>query len=117
MNKQSSHQRYFWWLLSGVWRVLSIFMASQLVLRTAGGKYPVDWLNALSLEALYCLQWIALSPVTLWLAWKFPLQSRKFFAGLFVHLAVETAMSALTMAGSTVLTTMTSDAEPYQCLV
>lgn len=81
-------------------------MTSQLVLRTADGKYPVDWLNGLSLEILYCLQWVALSPITLWLARKFPLQSKKFFAGLLVHLAVGTAMSALTMAGRTVLTTI-----------
>ncbi len=101
-----SHRRYFWWLLASVWFVLSIFMASQLVLRTAEGKYPVDWLSGISLEMLYCLQWILLSPVTLWLAKKFPLQSRKFFAGLLVHLAVGLTMSAVTMAGRTVLITI-----------
>jgi sensor histidine kinase YesM len=102
----SSHRRYFWWLLSGVWLILSIFMASQLVLRTAEGKYPVDWFSGLSLEMLYCLQWISLAPVTLWLAKKFPLQNRKFFAGLLIHLAVGLLMSALTMAGRTVLITI-----------
>ncbi|MBI3195555.1 MAG: histidine kinase [Ignavibacteriae bacterium] len=105
-TQPSSHQRTFWWLLSGVWLVLSIFMASQLVLRTAEGNYPVNWLNGLSLEILYCLQWIALSPITFWLARKFPLQSKKFFAGLLVHLVVGIVMSSLTMAGRTVLNTI-----------
>ncbi len=98
----NNRREYFWQLLIGVWTILSIFMASQLVMQTKSGNNPIFWYNAFLFEWLYCLQWMSLAPITLWLAKKFPLNNKKFFFGIFLHLLAGTLFSSLTMGGRSV---------------
>ncbi len=95
----ANRKDHFWWLLIGVWTTLSIFMASQIVMQTRGGDHPISWYNAFLFEWLYCVQWMSLAPITLWLAKRFPLNSKKFFLGIFLHLFAGTLFSSLTMGG------------------
>ncbi|TAK67573.1 MAG: hypothetical protein EPO24_00355 [Bacteroidetes bacterium] len=103
LNGKQRGRPHFWWLLSGVWLILSFIMANQLVLRTSGTESAVSWYNAFMLEFFYCVQWVALAPLTLRVARVFPLQSKKFFVGIIVHLTAGALMSAATMGGRTVL--------------
>jgi len=67
-----SRARGSWvWLLLrwvGIWGAACLIFVSQNALRYIMRDQPVDWFNALWLEALYWVPWLALTPVLLWIA-------------------------------------------------
>ncbi len=99
-------RKYTWVLFSGVWLILSLIMSIQLAKDTAGSEYAIPWLNAFLLEFMYCLQWIALAPLTLRLARMFPLRGKSIATAIPVHLLMGFLTSAVTMAGRALLTWM-----------
>jgi two-component system LytT family sensor kinase len=83
MNRSPAirQQLYLWALVLGLWGVLVLAFAAQLVFT---GNLPAS--EALRLSLRDWLPWAFLAPVTVWLASKFPLVRGKLAVSVPVHL-------------------------------
>jgi len=78
---------------AGIWGAACLIFVSQNALRYIMRDQPVDWFNALWLEALYWVPWLALTPVLLWAARSKPLGSGAPRSHIAWHLAIMVALS------------------------
>jgi len=78
---------------AGIWGAACLIFVSQNALRYIMRDQPVDWFNALWLEALYWVPWLALTPVLLWAARSKPLGSAAPRSHIAWHLAIMVALS------------------------
>ena len=90
-DKRSRHpgswvRALFRW--AGIWGAACLIFVSQNALRYIMRDQPVDWFNALWLEALYWVPWLALTPVLLWAARSKPLGSAAPRSHIAWHLAI-----------------------------
>lgn len=95
-DKRSRHpgswvRALFRW--AGIWGAACLIFVSQNALRYIMRDQPVDWFNALWLEALYWVPWLALTPVLLWAARSKPLGSGAPRSHIAWHLAIMVALS------------------------
>jgi len=95
-DKRSRHpgswvRALFRW--AGIWGAACLIFVSQNALRYIMRDQPVDWFNALWLEALYWVPWLALTPVLLWAARSKPLGSAAPRSHIAWHLAIMVALS------------------------
>jgi len=84
MDHSSDNRQHFvlWGLLLGLWCLLVLAFAGQLVL---GGT--VTWTEALTASIRDWLPWLVLSPGVAWLALRFPLEQRRLTLSVPVHVA------------------------------
>jgi two-component system, LytTR family, sensor kinase len=71
---------------TGIWAAVCLLFASQNALRFTMRGLPVDWFNAVWIEALYWVPWLALTPVLLATARRWPLGSGAPRANIARHL-------------------------------
>lgn len=78
--------RIFKWLaIGGVWTLFGFFFASQFALQNQFSRNPVPFWQILSWQMVSGYVWFAMSPVILYLARRFPLESGKLGRSLTVH--------------------------------
>jgi len=84
MNRLAAirQQFYLWALVLGLWALLVLAFAGQLVF-TAN----IDWAEALRLSLRDWLPWAFLAPIAVWLSSQFPLVRGKLAVSVPVHLA------------------------------
>ncbi len=83
MNRPASRgvQVFLWALLFGLWALLVLAFAAQLVFTT-----DLPAAEALRVAARDWLPWAGLGPLVVWLAWRFPLERGRWPLSLTVHL-------------------------------
>lgn len=83
MNRASAirQQVGVWGLILGLWFLVVLSFAGQMVF--TGG---LNWLPALEIAFRDWLPWLALAPITAWLAWTFPLERGCLAASIPVHI-------------------------------
>jgi two-component sensor histidine kinase len=73
-----------WWALAlGLWSLLVLAFAGQVVVARS-----VDWVDAAKISLHDWLPWAALTPLVAWLAYRFPLERRKLYFSLPLHVLV-----------------------------
>ena len=77
----------------GIWGAACLIFVSQNALRYIMRDQPVDWFNALWVEALYWVPWLLLTPVLLWAARTKPLGSGAPRSNIAWHLGAMAALS------------------------
>jgi hypothetical protein len=85
-------------LLAGIWAVVFLLFAAQLVFTA-----QFAWTDALRLSALNWLPWLVLTPAVLWLTGRFPFESGQLWRSIPVHLAACAACFALTNVATELL--------------
>jgi two-component system LytT family sensor kinase len=78
---------------TGIWGAACLIFVSQNALRYIMRGQPVDWFNALWIEALYWVPWLVLTPVLLWAARDKPLGSGAPRSNIAWHIGVMVALS------------------------
>lgn len=73
-------QLALWALVLGLWCLLVTAFAGHLVFTNGLG-----WPEALALSCRDWLPWVILAPLVAWLAFRFPLERRKLYASIPVH--------------------------------
>lgn len=71
---------------AGIWGAACLLFVSQNALRYIMRDQPVDWVNALWMEALYWVPWLVLTPVLLATARRKPLGSGAPQSNVWWHL-------------------------------
>jgi two-component system, LytTR family, sensor kinase len=90
---------------AGIWGVACLIFVSQNALRYIMRGQPVDWFNALWIEVLYWVPWLALTPVLLAVARRKPLGAGAPRAHIAWHLAA--------MVGISIVQVVAADALQY----
>jgi two-component system LytT family sensor kinase len=90
---------------AAIWTAVSLVFVSQNILRFVMRGQPVDWFSAVWLEALYWVPWLALTPVLLATARRWPLGSGAPRTNAWRHLLV--------MVGVSVVQVVAADALQY----
>jgi len=73
-------QFFLWALILGLWGLLVLAFAGQLVFTS-----PLPWQQALALALRDWLPWVPLAPAVAWLAFRFPIERRKLALSIPVH--------------------------------
>src|SRR5262245_14325779 len=87
------HHWIKWVLFAGFWTVIGLSFASQFYISSSKLNRPVSWGFALSHSLLDWYVFAILSLPTIWLARRFPLESRRWEQSLPVHLGGSIAFS------------------------
>jgi two-component system, LytTR family, sensor kinase len=84
MNRASAfrEQLGIWGLILGLWLLLVLAFAGQLVFTNG-----LDWLTALTLSLRDWYPWAVLAPLAAWLAHRFPLERGRLAVSIPVHVA------------------------------
>ena len=75
-------QLLFWGLILGLWFLLVLVFAGQLILTN-----NVEWRDALTLSLRDWFPWALLAPVVAWMAFKFPIERGHWALSVPVHVA------------------------------
>jgi hypothetical protein len=75
-------QLLFWGLILGLWFLLVLAFAGQLILTN-----NVEWQDALTLSLRDWFPWALLAPVVAWLSFKFPIERGQWALSVPVHIA------------------------------
>lgn len=102
-------KKQFWALIVGIWTVLGLFMASQIIRWSHQAGKPWAWYQALFFELSYCALWIGLTPTLVWLCRRFSLIERRWPIHAVVHLVAAVVMSMGTMAVRTIFSWLILD--------
>ncbi len=73
-------QLFFWGIVLGLWALLVLAFSGQLVF-SAG----LEWVEALRLSLRNWLPWALLTPATIWVATRFPLERNRLAVSVPVH--------------------------------
>jgi signal transduction histidine kinase len=84
-----------WGVMAGFWTAFGLFMASQTHFLTAHGPSPLTWPTSLFRELVYAYLWLALTPVVLRLAARFPLRRERWAATGVLHLCFSAGVAFL----------------------
>lgn len=84
-----------WLLLVASWTLFGFFMAGQWYIQSSRAGNPVAWSLVLRTELLYALVWLALTPLILWLAWRYPFRAGQWVSVGLLHLAGSVAFAFL----------------------
>jgi len=76
------------------WMVFGVEMASQYYLYQVRAGLPASWSQLLVQELFYALLWAALTPLVLWLAKRYPIESRTWHRRLPLHLLLSVIVSS-----------------------
>ena len=87
----------------GIWSIACLIFVSQNALRFIMRDQPVDWFNALWVEALYWVPWLALTPVLLWTARHKPLGTGAPRSHVLWHIGVMIGFSFVQVPASDAL--------------
>ncbi len=68
-----------------IWTIFGLFLWSQTTLAYSRREQPVSWLKILIAEMSFAYVWAALTPLTLWLAHRFPLERTNWLRGVGIH--------------------------------
>ena len=88
---------------TGIWGAACLVFASQNALRYIMRNQPVDWVNALWMEALYWVPWLVLTPVLLATARRKPLGSGAPRSNVWRHLGVMVVLSLVQVVAADAL--------------
>jgi len=88
---------------AGIWSVACLIFVSQNALRYIMRGQPVDWFNALWIEVLYWIPWLALTPALLAIARHKPLGAGAPRANIAWHLAVMVGISLIQVVAADAL--------------
>lgn len=75
-----------WLAIFGVWTLFALFFTSQGFLQYQVLKVPIPFWQVLMWQLFSGYIWFALTPLILWLAKKFPLESGKWLQNIPLHL-------------------------------
>jgi sensor histidine kinase YesM len=76
-----------WAIIFVCWTLFALFFASQGFINQARYNGHIEWTRTLAVWLMCAYSWAAVTPVILWLARRFPLDSRKWLRPLTIHLA------------------------------
>jgi len=68
-----------------LWTLFGVFLSSQSVLAFMRGKLPFSWYKIFIADMGFAYFWAALTPLTLWLARRIPLERGRLRHSLAVH--------------------------------
>jgi two-component system, LytTR family, sensor kinase len=86
-SQVSSNKKFVKWLaIGGVWTFFAIFFTSQVFLQYQVLKVPIPLWKVISWQFFSGYVWFGLTPLILWLAHKFPLESGKLLRNIPLHL-------------------------------
>ena len=67
----------------GLWGALVLLFAAPLALTG-----PISWRQAVSFGASFWALWLVIGPAVAWLSFRFPIERRKLFRNVSLHLLV-----------------------------
>jgi two-component system, LytTR family, sensor kinase len=82
----------------GVWTLFGIFLTSQSGLAFMRRDTSFAWYKVLIAEMSFAYLWAALTPLTLWLARKFPVERGQLGRSLVVHISASLIIGFITRA-------------------
>jgi two-component system, LytTR family, sensor kinase len=91
--REARARRRAWtrWAASfGVWTVLALFFTGQLYYTYRLSEKPITWREAASTQFLYPYLWAVGTLIVLWLADRFPVEGRRWWRRLALHLLFAT---------------------------
>lgn len=90
----TSNKRFVKWLaIGGIWTLFAFFFTSQVFLQYQVLKVPIPVWKVFSWQLFSGYVWFALTPLILWLAKKFPLESGKLLRNIPLHLLFSVLIS------------------------
>jgi two-component sensor histidine kinase len=90
----ASNKKLMKWLaIGGVWTLFAVFFTSQGFLQYQVMKVPVTFWQVFSWQIFSGYLWFALTPLILWLGYKFPLESGKLLQNIPLHLVFSLLLS------------------------
>ncbi|HXG94600.1 MAG TPA: histidine kinase [Blastocatellia bacterium] len=75
-------------LILGVWTLFGLFLTSQTYMVVSRRDKPPAWHKVFLAEMAFAYAWAALTPLTLWLARRFPLERAAWGRSLAIHVGV-----------------------------
>ena len=87
-----------WALVAGGWTLFGLFFASQSIAGRAYDGRPLKVGETVAAWLLCAYLWLALTPLVLWLARRFPLERRSWRRNLPAHAAAAVLLSLLQLA-------------------
>ena len=82
----------------GLWTLFGIFLSSQSGLAFMRREMPFAWYKVLAAEMSFAYLWAALTPLTLWLARRFPIERGQLRRSLIVHVFASLIIGFMTRA-------------------
>lgn len=82
----------------GIWTLFGIFLTSQTGLAFTRRETSFAWYKVLTAEMSFAYLWAALTPLTLWLARRFPIERGKLRSSIAVHVIASVVIGFLTRA-------------------
>lgn len=83
-------------LIMGVWTLFGLFLTSQTLMAYSRSNMPFDWDKVLVVEMTFAYLWAALTPLTLWLGRRFPIDRSGWGRSLAVHIAASLVIGLAT---------------------
>jgi two-component system LytT family sensor kinase len=82
----------------GIWTLFGVFLSSQTGLAFLRRETPFAWYKVLAAEMSFAYLWAALTPLTLWLARRFPIERGQLRRSLVVHVLASLVIGLMTRA-------------------
>ena len=100
MKDESPQQRSWlkWSLIALAWTIFALFFASEAIVSRAVLGRPLNLGETLASWFICAYLWLALTPLVLKLARRFPLERRRWLAGALIHLAASASFAFLQLA-------------------
>jgi two-component system LytT family sensor kinase len=92
-----------WWLIAAGWTLFGLFFASQAVVSRAYDGIPLRVGNALAAWLTCAYVWLALTPLVLRLARRFPLDRQRWLVRALFHLAASAAFALVHLSAYVVV--------------
>ncbi|HKP87646.1 MAG TPA: histidine kinase [Blastocatellia bacterium] len=82
----------------GIWTLFGVFLTSQSGLAFTRRETPFAWYKVFTAEMSFAYLWAALTPLTLWLARRFPIERGQLHRSIVVHIFASVVIGFLTRA-------------------
>jgi two-component system LytT family sensor kinase len=85
-------------LILGAWTLFGSFLASQTGLAFNRRDMPIQWYRIFAVELAFAYTWALLTPLTIWLARRYPIERSHWRRSLMVHIFASTLIGLATRA-------------------
>lgn len=92
-----------WLLVWAGWTALAIFFATASSLTFVASYQPPRWGQTLTLAFAEWYVWAALTPLAVWLAWRFPFGTRTWLRSAFVHAPAGFAIAVVKVTATRII--------------